>query len=262
MNTLAQTFETLADKNERALVCFVTAGDPDLDQLPEILRTLAEAGCDVIEVGIPFSDPIADGPTIQASSQRALDRGVTPQAVLDTLRPIAQDLPPIVLMTYTNIAMRPGFVEFAKQAREAGVSGVILSDMIPEEAGEWIRAARDEALDTIFLVAPTSTERRVQLASEASTGFVYCVSRTGVTGAGNEVPADVVQTVARVKTYCTLPVCVGFGISTPDHVRMVSSVAEGAVVGSALVDLLAGGWPENASRVREFVSALKQATRS
>jgi tryptophan synthase alpha chain len=262
VSAIREKFANLAERGESALVCFVTAGDPTLEELPNILMTLAEAGCDVIEVGIPFSDPIADGPTIQASSQRALDRGVTPKAVLETLASVSSGLPPIVLMTYTNIAMHPSFAEFARSAKEAGVSGVILSDMIPEEAEEWIRAAQAEGLDTIFLVAPTSTERRVQLASEASSGFVYCVSRTGVTGAANEVPPDVVQTVARVKMYCSLPVCVGFGISKPEHVRMVSSVAEGAVVGSALVDLLAKGWPANRDEVREFVATLKAATRS
>lgn len=241
----------------------MTAGDPSLGALPEVLTTLAEAGSDIIEVGIPFSDPIADGPTIQASSQRALDRGVTPEAILETVSRIAPSLPPLVLMGYTNTAMRRGFDDFASRARSAGAAGVILSDMIPEEADDWRRAASNAGLDTIFLVAPTSTPHRIRLATESSTGFLYCVSRTGVTGAANEVPREVVDVVRTVNAISSLPVCVGFGISKPEHVAMVSEVADGAVVGSALVDLLATRWDDGkgAREVAQFVSLLKAATR-
>lgn len=263
MSGIRERFEELKRRGESALVCFVTAGDPSLEDLPRILETLAEAGSDLIEVGIPFSDPIADGPTIQASSQRALDRGVTPRAILDVIAPIASSLPPLVLMGYTNTALRHGFDEFAKRASEAGASGVILSDMIPEEAGDWRKAAAANGLDTIFLVAPTSTDIRIRLATEASSGFVYCVSRTGVTGAANEVPPEVVQVVQTVKSVSDLPVCVGFGVSKPEHVAMVCQVADGAVVGSALVDLLATRWQDGkgAREIAKFISSLKAATK-
>lgn len=259
---LTQRFETLRERGERALVCFVTAGDPSLEALPDILTTLAEAGSDVIEVGIPFSDPIADGPTIQASSQRALDRGVTPEAILEAIAPVAPSIPPVVLMGYTNTAMRQGFDGFARRAKAAGASGVILSDMIPEEADDWRKAAAAIGLDTIFLVAPTSTPERIRLASECSTGFVYCVSRTGVTGAASEVPPEVAEVVRTVKSASDLPVCVGFGISRAEHVAMVCEVADGAVVGSALVDRLATRWEDGrgAREVAQFVSSLKAAT--
>ncbi|MER3413529.1 MAG: tryptophan synthase subunit alpha [Armatimonadota bacterium] len=259
---MTHRFETLRARGERALVCFVIAGDPSLDALPDILETLAEAGTDVIEIGIPFSDPIADGPTIQASSQRALDRGVTPQAILDAIAPVSRNLPPLVLMGYTNTAMRPGFHRFAQSVRAAGVSGVILSDLIPEEAHEWTQAARGEGLDSIFLVAPTSTQERIRLATQSSTGFVYCVSRTGVTGAASEVPPGVVDVVRTVNATSDLPVCVGFGVSKIDHVAMVCKVADGAVVGSALVELLATRWEggKGAPEVARFVSSLKLAT--
>jgi tryptophan synthase alpha chain len=263
VSAIQKRFEELKGRGERALVCFVTAGDPSLEDLPGILETLAEAGSDLVEVGIPFSDPIADGPTIQASSQRALDRGVTPQAILDVIAPLASSLPPLVLMGYTNTAMRHGFDAFAKRASEAGASGVILSDMIPEEAHGWRKAASAHGLDTIFLIAPTSTADRIRLATEASSGFVYCVSRTGVTGAANEVPPEVVGVVQTVKSVSNLPVCVGFGISKPQHVAMVCRVADGAVVGSALVDLLATRWNggKGAVEVAKFVSSLKAATK-
>lgn len=262
MSAISDRFRDLRARGERALVCFVTAGDPSLDALPEILETLAEAGTDILEIGIPFSDPIADGPTIQASSQRSLDRGTTPEAILNTIAPLASSLPPIVLMGYTNTAMRHGFKSFAASARSAGAAGVILSDMIPEEADEWRQVASAEGLDTIFLVAPTSTAERIRLATEASTGFVYCVSRTGVTGAANEVPNEVVEAVQMIKETSQLPVCVGFGVSKPEHVAMVCQVADGAVVGSALVDLLAEQWAggRGADEIKKFVSSLKNAT--
>lgn len=263
MSDIRKRFEELERRGESALVCFVTGGDPSLEELPRILETLAEAGSDVIEVGIPFSDPIADGPTIQASSQRALDRGVTPDAILKAIEPVAPSLPPVVLMGYTNTAMRQGFDTFARRAKDAGASGVILSDMIPEEADDWRKAAETNGLDSIFLVAPTSTEARIRLATEASSGFVYCVSRTGVTGAANEVPPGVVQVVQTVKSMSNLPVCVGFGISKPEHVKMVCAAADGAVVGSALVDLLATRWEggKGAPEVAKFISSLKAATK-
>ncbi|MCW5937929.1 MAG: tryptophan synthase subunit alpha [Fimbriimonadaceae bacterium] len=261
MPRISETFEELRRRGEKALVLFVTAGDPSLDQLPAILDALAEGGADAIEVGLPFSDPIADGPTIQAASQRALDRGTRMADVFAALRGF--DRVPVVLMGYMNPIMRIGAERFATEASLAGVAGTILCDAIPEEATGWIETSRSHGLDNIFLCAPTSTEGRIEAACKAATGFVYAVSRTGVTGAGQEAPPEVRELVGRIRTHTDLPVCVGFGISRPDHVRMVCSVADGAVVGSWLVDLLADRWEDGRGRdeVVAAVRALKDATK-
>jgi tryptophan synthase alpha chain len=261
MSSIAQRFAHLREEGEKALVCYFTAGDPSLENLPSIIDALQEAGTDVIEVGMPFSDPIADGPTIQASTQRALDRGVTPVQVLDAIAR-ANAKVPIVMMGYTNPVYHWGFERFAQAAKEVGLSGSILSDLTPEEAEGWISASRETGLDTIFLAAPTSTDERLDAVCKSSSGFVYAVSRTGVTSAGIEVPHDVQDLVRRIKMRTELPVCVGFGISKPEHVRMVCEVADGAVVGSWLVDLLAEKWQggEGREEVVNKVGQLKAAT--
>lgn len=263
MSKIAATFQRLRQRGEKALVVFVTGGDPPVDQLPSILRAIADGGADLIEVGIPFSDPIADGPTIQASSQRALDRGVKIRDIFAAVRSSRIEAP-IVYMGYTNTAIKHGYREFARMAADSGASGVLLSDLTPDEADEWRAEAERASLDTIFLVAPTSTDARIRLACQAATGFVYCVSRTGVTGASNEIPKEVSETVQRVKARTDLPVCVGFGISNPQQVRMVCDVADGAVVGSHIVTLLSETWNDGrgAQTLREEVAALKAATRN
>lgn len=262
MPTLASAFAALHARNEKALVAYVTAGDPSLDDLPAIVEALIEAGADAIEIGMPFSDPIADGPTIQASTQRALDRGVTPGAVLAVAARCPPDVP-LVMMGYANIVHRKGWEAFAWEAKAAGLSGTILSDLTPEEAAPWIDASRAAGLDTIFLAAPTSTDARLDAVCGVSSGFVYAVSRTGVTGAANQAPPEVRELVSRIRFRTELPICVGFGISRPEHVRMVSEVADGAVVGSWLVDLLANVWHEGHGRseVVNRVGELKAATR-
>jgi tryptophan synthase alpha chain len=263
MNPLEARFAELKERGEKALVAFVTAGDPALDQLVPILSALEEGGADVIEIGIPFSDPIADGPVIQAASQRALDRGVTTEAVL---REVAKfnGRTPLIAMGYMNPMMRIGLDGFAERAKEAGFSGVIVCDLIPEEGEEWGQAARAHGLSTIYLVAPTSTDARLDLVSREASGFVYSVSRTGVTGAGSTMADSATSMVARVKSRTDLPVCVGFGISTPEHVRQVCAEADGAVVGSMIVNWLAERWHEGINRpafTREIV-ALKAATKA
>jgi tryptophan synthase alpha chain len=262
MSRIADVFARLKERREKALVLFVTAGDPSLGALPGILEALAEGGADVIEVGVPFSDPIADGPVIQASSQRALERGVTFGGVLDAVRGF--DAAPVLLMGYYNTLYRRGLAESAGALKDAGVCGTIVSDLIPEEAGDWIRASESAKLDNVFLAAPTSTDGRLRAVAEASSGFVYAVSRTGVTGAASSVPDEVSSLVSRLKGFTSLPVCVGFGISSPAHVASVCSVADGAVVGSWLVDWLAKYWDDGAGRADlvEQVRALKAATPS
>ncbi|MDQ2985881.1 MAG: tryptophan synthase subunit alpha [Armatimonadota bacterium] len=248
-------------KTHKALVCFVTGGDPPIEQLPEILSALSDGGADIIEIGIPFSDPIADGPTIQAASQRALDRGTTVDQIFDAVQNARIDKP-IVFMGYTNTAMRVGFDSFAKRAAATGASGVILSDLAPDDCAEWMVAAKSHRLDSIFLAAPTSTHDRIALIVKNSTGFVYCVSRTGVTGVDSEVPLDVALTVSRIKEHTELPVYVGFGISTPEHVRMVCDVADGAVVGSHIVSFLHHEWNngEGRGKFETMIRSLKAAT--
>ena len=258
MQTRKNLHESLAGR--KSLICFVTAGDPSLDQLPAIIDALAEGGADVIEIGIPFSDPIADGPTIQASSQRALEHGVTPREIFNTLSNVRASVP-LVAMGYTNTAMRLGYDSFAKSAAAVGISGVILSDLAPDDSTEWRKAAGARGIDTIFLAAPTSTDARLEAIVAASSGFVYCVSRTGVTGADTSAAPDVARTVTRIRSFTHLPICVGFGISQPEHVRMVWDVADGAVVGSCIVDFLHQNWKSGEGRdaLVTIVRRLKEA---
>lgn len=263
MISLPQRFSELRERGEKALVLFLTAGDQPLEQLPTILEALVEGGADVIEIGIPFSDPFGEGPTIQASSQRALDHGATTRSILTALSKANVPVP-LVTMGYYNPVLRFGLKEFALASRDAGVSGTIISDLIPEEADRWCEASGEADLGTIFLIAPTSTEARIEEVAKRTTGFIYAVSRTGVTGAENQVPPDVGALVERIRRHTDKPICVGFGISTPEHVRMVCRVADGAVVGSYLVKLLDKEWQGGQGRptVVAAVRALKDATRS
>jgi tryptophan synthase alpha chain len=262
MNALSHRFADLRARGEKALVLFVTAGDPPLDQLPAIVDALIEGGADAIEIGIPFSDPFGEGPTIQASSQRALDSGVSARSILGVVANLPKTVP-MVTMGYYNPVLRFGLDAFAEASRAAGVSGTIISDLVPDEADAWDAACGSRDLSTIYLVAPTSTPARIAEVCQRSTGFVYVVSRTGVTGAESAVPPEVADLTARVRAQTDRPVCVGFGISKPEHIRMVCEVADGAVIGSALVKLLHETWDNGAGRAHlvETVRAWKSATR-
>ncbi|MDR3689041.1 MAG: tryptophan synthase subunit alpha [Fimbriimonas sp.] len=261
MLTLSDRFALLKERHEKALILFLTAGDQPLDELPAILEALVEGGADAIEIGIPFSDPFGEGPTIQASSQRALDRGVTAHQILAEAAKASAGVP-LVTMGYYNPILRFGLSDFATASRDAGISGTIVSDLVPDEADDWCAACGQVGIDTIFLVAPTSTESRIDEVCARATGFVYAVSRTGVTGAENSVPTDVKALVQRIQAKTSQPVCVGFGISTPEHVRMVCEVADGAVVGSFLVNLLHREWNggEGREKIVEAVRSLKRGT--
>ncbi|GIV19906.1 MAG: tryptophan synthase alpha chain [Armatimonadota bacterium] len=267
MSRIAERFAALRVRHEGALVVFLTAGDPNPELSEQLVLTVAEAGADVIEIGIPFSDPLADGPTIQASTFRALQQGMTPIRVLEMVARVRQQSDiPLVVMTYFNPVWQMGVERFAREASEAGVDGVIMTDMPPEEAGEWHPVARRYGLDTIFLVAPTSTEERRKLVAQKSSGFVYCVSRTGVTGARQHLPEEVPRMLQAMRQVTNLPLCVGFGISRPEHVRAVCQMADGAVVGSAVVSLVeheatCGDTEALLRSVRVFVHSLKEATR-
>jgi tryptophan synthase alpha chain len=261
---LDNAFARLKAAREGALVTFITAGDPSVEGTPALIAALAQSGADVVELGIPYSDPLADGPSVQASSQRALDRGVTPDVVLGMVRDArALTDVPLVLMTSYNLALRYGLARFAHAFAGAGADGAILTDLPPEEAGPWKEAADAAGLATIFLVAPTSTPARIALIARNTTGFVYCVSRTGVTGARSDLPAEVQDLLARVRAATDKPLCVGFGVSRPEHVRQIAACADGAVIGSALVDFLHGSAEEGGrgEALGALVRSWKQATR-
>lgn len=263
MSLIEARFQQLKSRNEKALICFVTAGDPDLTTSEKLILEIADAGAGVIEIGIPFSEPLADGPSIQAATQRALDGGINPKAVLDLVRKVRDKSDvPIVLMTYYNPVQKIGIDRFANEAAMAGADGVIMTDLPPEEAGDWKFAAERVGLDTIFLLAPTSTEERIRRVADMGSGFVYCVSRTGVTGARTELPTGVKTLVDTIRNATQLPIAVGFGVSGPEQVKEISQWADGAVVGSALVDLIDANrdQPDLLSKVHSFVSSLKGAT--
>ena len=221
---------------------------------------------DAVEIGIPFSDPLADGPSIQASSQRALDSGMTVRKSLSAVSEIHQRVPalPLILMTYFNPIRQFGLAEYAKSAKAAGASAHIVTDLTPEESEDWKRISTENGLDTIFLLAPTSTQSRIEVVANLSSGFIYCVSRTGVTGARQDIPTDLKEVVANIKAETSLPICVGFGISQPEHVKQICEFADGAVVGSSLVDMIHKNRanPDLNKLVFEYVSGLKSATMS
>jgi len=260
MSRIADRFAKLKESGGKALVCFVTAGDPNLETTKRIVLALERAGADIVELGVPFSDPIADGPSIQASSMRALASGTNVPKVLDLVRSIRRESGlPLVLMTYYNLVEHYGLSRFADEAASAGVDGVILSDLTPEDSGGWKTAADARGLDTIFLLAPTSTEERIRRVAQLASGFIYCVSRTGVTGAQAEMAEGVRDLVARIRSATEKPIAVGFGISTPGQVRDVCGYADGAVVGSVLVNLIAenADSPALLTELNDLVSALK-----
>jgi tryptophan synthase alpha chain len=222
-----------------AFIPFLTAGDPSLDGTVEAALALEAAGADVLELGVPFSDPLADGPVIQRSSERALARGVTLEGVLGVVRRIReQSALPLLLFSYFNPLLQRGLERLAGEAAEAGVDGVLVTDLPPEEAEEWIVAARTAALDTVFLAAPTSPPERLRRVAESSRGFVYAISRTGVTGERQALSDEARPLVARLRGLTGVPVALGFGLSTPEQVAEAASVADAVVVGSALVRFL------------------------
>lgn len=260
MARLADWTEQAQDEGSKALVAFVTAGDPSLEELPAIMETLADAGADVIELGIPFSDPIADGPTIQAASNRSLEAGTSLAEVLRVVRGF--DRVPILMMGYLNPMLAYGLERLTQDAAAASIAGSIVCDLLPDEAGDWRRLSLEAGLDTVFIAAPTCTDERLRTVAEASHGFVYALSRTGVTGSGTEVSSDAQRLVARLRRETAKPVYVGFGVSNPSHVREVVSFADGAIVGSPIVDLVSGEWKNGQGRetLARYVREMKQAT--
>ena len=236
MNRIEAKFAALRRAGRKAFVPFITAGDPDLETTLRLIIELEKSGADVIELGIPFSDPMADGPVIQRASERALARGVSAHDCIDLVRRVREESEiPILLFTYFNPLLAVGLEELADKLRAAGVDGVLVTDLAPEEAAHFIDSMRKAEIATVFLVAPTSTDERISLVTGASTGFVYAVSRAGVTGARQSLSEAAAALVQRVRRFSDLPVAVGFGISTPEQVAEVWRTADAAVVGSRIV---------------------------
>jgi tryptophan synthase alpha chain len=236
MTRITERFERLRSEGRKAFIPYITAGDPDLATTESLLLALAEAGADVIELGVPFSDPMADGPVIQRASERALKNPIGVAGILPVVKRVRErsDVP-ILLFTYFNPLMQFHAADVGEELKRAGVDGVLVTDLIPEEAADFVDGMRRADLDTVFLVALTSTDERIKLIAEHSSGFIYVIARTGVTGMRENPWSEVKKLVERVRRYSNLPVAVGFGISKPEHVRDVWDYADGAVVGSRLV---------------------------
>jgi tryptophan synthase alpha chain len=236
VSRISRRFRELAEAGELGLVAYLTAGDPTLEASGKIILAAAEADADVIELGVPFSDPVADGPVIQRASERALHGGATLAGVLELARRLrARTETPLVLFSYFNPILQMGLEKFARAAADAGIDGVLVTDLTPEESVEYRKIVRAQGLDTIFLGAPTSTDARLAAIAECSSGFLYLISRTGVTGTRESLPDELPALVRRARRFTRLPLAVGFGISLPEHVSVLGGLADAAVVGSALV---------------------------
>jgi len=265
MSRLGATFATLRQRGERALIPYFTAGDPSLGVTRRLVIEAAKRGADIIELGIPFSDPLADGPVVQRATQRALTAGVTLPRVLELVREMRGEVTaPLVFLSYYNPILAFGLKAFCRTAVEAGVDGVIVADLPPEEAGPLHVEAEAAGLELIHLVAPTSTPDRMRKIAKATGSFIYMVSLTGVTGTRAELPPDLVQHLRALRGITTKPICVGFGISGPEQAAAVARLADGVIVGSAIVKLVEryGGSPELLVQVGDFIAALKKALRS
>jgi tryptophan synthase alpha chain len=261
MTRIGRLFECLKHDGRKGLIAYLTAGDPSLDRTPALVEALVSGGADLIELGVPFSDPIADGPVIQRAGERALKAGTTLNGVLETARVIrTRSEVPLLLFTYLNPVMRYGLERLARDARACGIDGCLLTDASVEEAREYVAVMHRYGLDTVFLAAPTSTPRRLELVARYSTGFIYLVSRTGVTGERESLSGAVSPLIRAVRAVTSLPLAVGFGISRPAHVAELGRQVEAVVVGSALVRVI----EENASNpnlereVEAFTRELKQ----
>lgn len=254
---IAKCFADLRAAGELGIVAYVTAGDPSIDATLKFVLALAQAGADVIELGVPFSDPLADGPTIQRASERALKSGANLPVIIDLVRRIRESSQvPLVLFSYYNPILQMGLDKFAAAAAEAGADGVLVTDLAPEESDEYRRVLSSYHLDTVFLAAPTSTDERLATIAGCSTGFLYLVSRTGVTGAQDSLPDDLPALLRRVRNFTKLPVAVGFGISLPGHITLLGGLADAAVIGSSLVSEI-----ERAKTIEDASVALSQRMR-
>jgi tryptophan synthase alpha chain len=254
MNRIASVF---AQRDHKALIPYVTVGYPNIEATLEVVPLLAKNGADIVELGIPFSDPLADGVTIQKSSFQALQQGISPHSCLDIARQLRAKVDiPLVFMTYYNPVFHYGLEQFCTACNAAGVDGLIIPDLPPQEGAELESITQKQDLDLIYLLAPTSPEERIKLVGQRSRGFIYLVSVTGVTGARDSLPADLAAFVARVRKAASQPLCVGFGISTPQQAKQVAAIADGVIVGSRIIQLMEEG---DMGKVGEFIKGLREA---
>lgn len=266
-NRLEACFSALAQKGERALVCYVVAGYPDLNATEKAVDALVAGGADIIELGIPFSDPIADGPTIQQASHAALEKGATPEKVLAIAKTIRKKYPdlPLLAMTYSNILVRAGLEKFMDKAKSVGIDGFILPDMPVEEAGDYLKSARERNLAAVFLASPNTSELRLKEIVKNSTGFMYVVSVYGITGARKDFEDYTTEAIRRAKQAAVgkISVGVGFGISKPEHARfMARAGADAVIVGSAIINRMTGPRSKMSSNLKSFAASLKKALNS
>ena len=261
MSRIPATFARLKASGRTGIIAYVTVGFPSVQATLEIVPSIVEAGADMIELGVPFSDPLADGATIQRSSHAALQNGVTLTTCLEVCAQLRKRLPtvPLILMGYYNPILAMGTATFAQRCEQAGADGVIVPDLPPEEATALLSAAKEHGIDVIFLAAPTSTEERLEVVGRASSGFAYCVSLTGVTGARTQIPSNLPAFLARMRKHTNLPIAVGFGISEAKHVQAVGKDAEAVIVGSALVNAIeAGGGKNYVATAHAFIAGLRE----
>jgi tryptophan synthase alpha chain len=259
MSTISQTFQSLKAEGRKALIAYLTVGYPNLTTTLAAVPRFFEAGCDIIELGIPFSDPLADGTTIQSASFAALESGITPRSCIETAGQLRQTTTrPLVFMTYFNPVMHYGLAEFSADCSRSGIDGLIVPDLPPEEGQELRHQLQVNSIDSIYLLAPTSTDERIALVAQNSSGFIYLVALRGVTGARSALAADLKPFVQRVRKATTLPLCVGFGISNPEQAAEVSGFADGVIVGSKLIQVMEKSENPVEDGVR-FIASLRKA---
>lgn len=266
MNRIDKKFADLRAEGKKAFIPFITAGDPTMEITVSLVEKLESVGADIIELGVPFSDPVADGPSIQRSSLRSLEHGTSLGDVMATVSKLREQTQiPIAFLTYYNLIFKYGIEKFVQDAVKSGVDGAVIADLPPDEGANLIAAARDRDFATIFLTAPTSTPERVKLVSEACTGFIYCVSLTGVTGARSQISDMLAPTLKLIKKHSDKPVAVGFGVSNPDQAREVAKMADGVIVGSAIINVIESHTDDPdklISSVEEFAASLVEAVKS
>ncbi|MFC2007519.1 tryptophan synthase subunit alpha [Chloroflexota bacterium] len=255
MSDISQVFKS---KGHKALIAYVTVGYPTVEATLKVVPLLAESGCDMVELGIPFSDPLADGATIQKASFNALNNGVTPVLCLEIARQLSQEVKiPLVFMTYYNPVLNYGLEKFCSACKDSGVSGLIIPDLLPEGNSGLDMIARGQDIDLIYLLAPTSTEERIGIVAQQTRGFIYLVSVAGITGVRDQLPVDLTTFVAAVRRKASQPLCVGFGISTPEQAKQVARIADGVIVGSRIIQLMEAD--ESLSAVADFTRDLRRA---
>ena len=258
MTRIGRAFKRLKKDGGKAFIPYIMAGDPSFETTKETVLMLEQCGADIVELGVPFSDPLADGPTIQRAAERALKNSVTLRKVIAFVKDIRSSTQiPLILMTYFNPVFKYGSESFIRDAADAGVDGLIIPDLPPDEAADFIKHARKANLDTIFLLAPTSTEDRIRIVAKASRGFLYYVSITGTTGSGLLFDGSMERLISEIKGFTDTPVAVGFGVSTPEDAAAVAKVADGVIVGSAIVKRL----HETPDTLKDYVISLRQAIR-